>query len=167
MLDEQPWTARRAYLLRVNEGARATTSAYPGQEFLITQSTIFVFDEEVACQDIPADIAPMRWRAGKRYLEIMFSGSWPLAEGTRLQTGARYDRPTDLRVQSAVQRGGSFDGQGFTGPLQVVSTREGRTVLELDLSSPNRFGPNYGDLRGTLEVTDCIKKRTWAQPPAR
>lgn len=99
MLGERPWTARRAYLVRVNEGARATTSTYPGQEFLIVQSTIFVFDEEVACKDVPADMAPMRWRPGKRYLEITFAGSWPLAEGSRLQSGARYDKPTDLRVQ--------------------------------------------------------------------
>jgi hypothetical protein len=165
MLGERPWTARRAYLVRLNEGARATTSTYPGQQFLIVESTIFVFDEDVACEDIPADLFPMRWRTGKRYLEIRFSGSWPLAEGTHLQSGARYDKPSDLRVSSAVQLGGSFNGQGFTGPLHVVSTRQGRTVLDLDLSSPNRFGPNYGDLRGQLEVTDCIKKRVWAKPP--
>lgn len=166
MLGERPWTALRAYLVRVNEGARATTSAYPGQEFLIVQSTIFVFDEEIACENVPADIAPLRWRAGKRYLEITFSGSWPFAEGSRLEAGARYDKPTDLRVRSGVQLGGSFNGQGFVGPVHVVSTRAGKTVLDLDLTSPNRFGPNYGDLRGTLEVTDCIKQRTWAKPPA-
>ena len=48
--------------------------------------------------------------------------------------------------------------------MRVVAVEPGKTVLDLDLSSPNRFGPNYGDLKGTIEVIDCLKPAPWAKP---
>lgn len=160
----QPWTARRAYLVRLNESTAVTTSTHPGQRFTVPESTMYVFDEDVSCAEMRHFIWPKDWHPGKHYLVISLFGTWPFAAGSQFQAGARVDTPTDLHVTTHVAMNGAESSQGFTGPVRVVSSGGGRTVLDLDLSSPNRFGPNFGDLRGTLEVVDCIKPSPWAKP---
>jgi len=162
--NRQPWTARRAYLVRFNELTAVTTSTHPGQRFTVPESTMYVFDEDVSCAEMRHFIWPKDWHPGKHYVVISLFGTWPFLAGSQFQAGARSDTPTDLHVATHVSMNGADSSQGFTGPVRVVSSGGGRTVLDLDLSSPNRFGPNFGDLRGRLEVIDCIKPSPWVKP---
>jgi hypothetical protein len=161
-LGERPWTAKRAYLVRMNDGVRINTSEHPGQDFVVPQSTIYVFDEDVSCAELRYLLGPKDWRPGKHYLQMHVFGTWPFPAGGAWRAGARVDPPSEMHVETHVSMNGAASSQGFTGPVRVVSADGNRAVLDLDLSSPNRFGPNYGDLRGTVEVMTCIRPTPWA-----
>lgn len=149
----QRFIAQSALLVRVNEGASAGSSVFPGQTFQLVWSFLLVFDRVLTCADIGKSMLPKSGVAGERFVKYQVQGQWPFAPGRSFAIGSDPRKPQADGFSGNIWSGQS--GSVLRGTMRVVAASMSTATLEMDAATTTSGTETSGALRGTVAVVVC------------